>query len=332
MNPDPPAPSISRAPGLALGLILLAALFGRVPSAAGLDTNAFHVGFTHSLFTEVNENDAKAAVKAWVQTVAKQRDILTDPDPRIFQTTAELLQALQNKQVDGVGISTLEYAAVVRKVPLAPIFVTYHNGQDREQYVVLVRRDSHLDHLADLRGRTLAFHLNARACMAEPWLDTELVKAGAKPTSEWLGKITQSPQLAHVVLPVFFHQCDACVATRSEFETLCELNPQLGQQLKIIAQSPAMVTAMFCFRADYAPAFEAEIFAGLEDLNKTPAGQQVLTIFESEKTQVEPVSCLDSALEILALQAQLAGRAAATNAANARLQVGAPPTAKGATP
>jgi phosphonate transport system substrate-binding protein len=168
--------------------------------------------------------------------------------------------------------------------------------------------------------------------MAEPWLDTQLAKEGAKPTAAWLGKITKTTKLSHVVLPVFFHQCDACVAMRSEFETLCELNPQLGQQLQIIARSPEMVTAMFCFRADYAPAFKAKIFAGLEDLNKTPAGQQVLTIFESEKTAVEPASCLDSALEILALRAQLADRAEATDSANSQPQAGAPQTLGGANP
>ncbi len=31
--------------------------------------------------------------------------------------------------------------------------------------------------------------------------------------------------LAQAVLPVRFHQADACMATLTEFETMCELNP-----------------------------------------------------------------------------------------------------------
>ena len=311
---------------------MLASLLGRPSRAAEFDTNLFHVGFTRTLFTEINESDAKAAVKAWVEIVAKGHDIPVNPDSRIFQTTSELLQALQDKQVDAVGISAVEYAAAIQTVPLAPIYVTYHDGESRDQYLVLVRRDSHLDHLTDLRGRNLALHSQARTCMALPWLDTELIQAGAKPATEWLGKITQYQKISQVVLPVFFHKCDVCVADRAEFAIMCELNPQIGQQLKIIARSPEMVTAIFCFRAEYKSEFEAKIFAGLEDLNKTPAGQQMLTVFQSDRTAVEPASCMDSALAILAARAQLVARASATNASAFLPPAGALQTAGGANP
>jgi len=332
MNTSQPIHTFRRVPGIALGLLLFVAPMWRGSQAAELDTNSFHVGFTQSLFTEINEGDAKAAVKAWVQIVAKDRGIPINPDSSIFQSTEELLRALQDKQVDAVGVSTVEYAAAIRTVPLSPIFVTYHDGETRDQYLVLVRRDSHLDRLTDLQGRSLALHSQARTCMAIPWLDTQLLKDGAKPTTEWVGKITQYLNISQVVLPVFFHKCDACVADRAEFATMCELNPQIGQQLKIIARSPEMVTALFCFRAEYQSEFKEKIFAGLENLNKTPAGQQTLTIFQSDRTAAEPASCMDSALAILAARAQLIERVGVTNAAAASPPAGAPQTARVATP
>jgi len=262
----------------------------------------------------VNENDAKAAVKAWGQTIARERNIPTDPEARIFQSTAEMLQALQSKAVDAVGISTLEYVALSPEVRFAPLFVTYNAGRCREQYLLLVHRDSQLDRVADLRGKSLIFHANSRASLAQPWLDTLLLQDGGKPATEWLGKITRTPKLAQVVLPVFFHQTDACVATRTEFETICELNPQIGQQLKVLARSPEMVSSLFCFRADYAPSFKEPLFDGLRNLHKTPAGLQVLTIFQSEKVEDQPASCMASALELLAQQTHLAGLGHAANA------------------
>ena len=329
MKHRPPSHAVRPQLRLAFRLILLAAVFMRASQAAEPESSSFHVGFSHALFTDVNENDAKASVKAWVQTIAKERGIPTDPNPRIFQTTAELSQALRDKSVDAVGISTVEYAAAIQGVPLSPIFVTYNTGQYREQYLVLVHRDSKLDHVSDLRGRKLVFHLNARACLAQPWLDAQLVKEGGKPTTEWLGEITQSAKLSQVILPVFFHRCDACVATRTEFETMCELNPQLGQQLKIIARSPEMVTAMFCFRADYAPAFKEQLLAGLRDLHKSPAGLQVLTIFQSDKIEEQPADCLDSALELIAPKARLVNRAGTSNILS---QTGAPQILSGGVP
>ena len=58
---------------------------------------------------------------------------------------------------------------------------------------------------------------------------------------------------------------DACVVARTGFETMCEINPQIGKQLKVIASSPEVVPAVFCFRADYSPPFKEDLLAGLRD-------------------------------------------------------------------
>lgn len=303
------------APALLLALLTLP---GRHCAAgvAGVADATLRVGFSSAMFVEVNENDAKASVKAWGQSVAKERGIPTNPETCIYDGTPALLAALRNKSVDVVAVTMIEYAVLSREIHFAPIFVTTAGGQTREQYLVLVNRDNGIERLSDLRGRSLAFHENARDCLAQPWLDTQLITETGKSTADWLGKITQSPKLARVVLPVFFHQCDACVVDRTGFETMCELNPQVGKQLKIIAQSPAMVPAVFCFRADYAPAFKEQLFQGIRDLNKSATGQQLLTIFQSEKIEDEPASCLDSALALLARHAKLTGAAVVANGPN----------------
>lgn len=283
--------------------------------AFGADDDSFRVGFSSAMFSDVNENDAKASVKAWGQTIAQERGIPTDPDTRIFKDIPTLSQALHDKSVDAVGITVIEYAALSQTVRFAPIFVTYTGGRSREEYLVLVHRDSEIERLADLRGRSLTFHENSRVRLARPWLDTLLIPETGKPASEWLAKITDVPKLSKVVLPVFFHQLDACVVTRTGFETMAELNPQVGKQLKIIANSPEMVPGVFCFRADYAPKFKEDLFAGIRDLNKSVPGQQVLTVFQSDKIQEEPASCLDSAVEVLARFARITASQPATNVA-----------------
>jgi phosphonate transport system substrate-binding protein len=265
------------------------------------------------MFTDVNENDAKAAVKAWGQTVARERRIPVDPDPTIYKDTAALLAALRSKTVDAVGITLVDYAVLSLEIRFAPIFVTQVGGKPSEQYLLLVHQDSHIDRLTDLRGHSLTLHQNPRTCLAQPWLDTLLAQNGGKPTAEFVGKITQSLKLSKAILPVFFRQSDACVVTRTGFETMVELNPQLGKQLKIIASSPEVVPAVFCFREDYSPIFKEDLFAGIRDLHKSVAGQQVLTVFQSVKIEDQPASCLDSALGILARQARLVGLPGTTN-------------------
>ncbi len=298
-------------------------------NAIGSEDAGFRVGFSSAMFTDVNENDAKAAVKVWGQTIAKERGIPTDPETRIFHDTSALAQALRDKSVDAVGITIIEYAAVSPEVRFAPIFVAYTGGRNREEFVLLVHRESGIERLTDLRTRNLTFHENSRVRLAQPWLDTLLIEAGGKSSAEWLGRITRASKLSKVVLPVFFRQGDACVVTRTSFETMCELNPQIGHQLKILARSPAVVPSVFCFRADYAPAFKEDLFAGVRELHKSVAGQQVLTVFQSDKLEDQPASCLDSALELLARHTQLSRPAGMPVAAPAS---GQPQTTEGANP
>ena len=86
---------------------------------------------------------------------------------------------------------------------------------------------------------------------------------------------------------------------------MIELNPQTGKALKVLATSPKMVPAIMCLRANYAPPFKDKLLAGLRDLHLTPSGQQVLTIFHSERLEEQPASCMDSALELLATHRRL---------------------------
>ena len=293
-------------------ILILAGTIPASSQAAGQNDTNFRVGFTSSMFTDVNENDAKASIKVWSQTIAKERGIPINPDAMIIKDTPALLQALRDKAVDAVGITIPEYAAACQEVRLSPLFVTYTSGWMREEYLLLVHKDSQIEHLEDLRGKTLSFYQQPRTCLAQPWLDTLLVQNVGRATAEFLGKITQARQISKAVLPVFFRQSDACVATRAGFETMCELNPQVGHQLKIIACSPELVTVVLCFRADYSSVFKQDLLASLRELHTTAAGRQVLTVFGSDKLEEQPASCLASALELLDRNARLAGRAGAS--------------------
>ena len=281
-------------------VLLLVVNFLPYATFAQSDAQPFRIGFSSSMFTDVNENDAKAAVKVWAQTIARERGIETDPDPSIITGLSALTAALKNKQVDMISLLAEEYCVLNADVPLAPLFVAYVNGKVEEEVVLLVRRDSGTERVEDLKGRRLITHSNPRASLAIPWLNSILLEKGLRPTAEFLGLVSQNTKLSSVVLPVFFRQSDACLVTRSGFDTMSELNPQIGTALKVLATSPKVVPILLCFRADYAPAFKDKILAGLRDLHLSPAGQQVLTIFQSEKLEEMPSSGLQSTLDFLA--------------------------------
>lgn len=86
---------------------------------------------------------------------------------------------------------------------------------------------------------------------------------------------------------------------------MAELNPQLAKDLIVLAESPAMVPAIFAFRSDYQPSFKKALVNGVNSLNKTSAGRQVLTIFQSENIEKQSLECLAPALSLIANHRQL---------------------------
>lgn len=257
------------------------------------------------MFTDVNESDARAAVKVWGQTVAREHGVPASPDPLIFKDYTELLNALSAQRVDAVGITLPEYAKLSQQMRFGPIFITYNSGSITEEYVLLVHQSSPVGKPDDLADRTLLVHENPRSSVAQFWLDSLLAEQGLKPIDEFVEKITRSTNITKVVLPVFFRQIDACLVTRSSFSTMAELNPQVGKQLRIIAGSPAIVPTVLVFRANYEPEFKQKILDGLRDLHNTPAGRQVLTVFRSEKMEQQPAASLQSSIALLERYARL---------------------------
>ena len=281
---------------------------------------ALRFGFSSQIFFEVNENDARAALKNWAQSVGAELEVSVDPAMEIFAGTEAIKDALVLGKIDAMTITAAEFWSMRRAVALGPFIFGRTHGEITEEYLLLVHRDNPAARLADLRGRSVAVLAGARASLAAVWLETLLLEDTLGPAGNFWGKTMQSSKLARVVLPVFFHQIDACIVTREGFRTMSELNPQVGRQLKVLAQSPALVPTVFCFRADLISRFRDNLIAGIGRFADLPAGRQTLVLFQSDQLEVHPVSELDAACALLDRHQRLlaeAGNASATPPAGA---------------
>lgn len=269
------------------------------PLVKNPDKGLFRVGFSSSMFTDVNENDARAAIKVWGDMIVTERNIPVVTTPQFFNHVESIAESLQHKNTDVVALTTIEYEQLMHHINFSPLFITYHSGSPDEEYQLLVHRDGPIKSLADLRGRSLNLYNNPRSKLASLWLDVHLIKQKHEAISGFFGKIAEHTKIANVILPVFFRQIDACLVPRSGLDIMGELNPQVAQQLVVVAESEAMIPAIFAFRADFSSRYRNDILAGVTDLDKSPAGSQVLTIFNSQRIVERPASVLESALKLI---------------------------------
>lgn len=291
--------------GLALGfagaLVLLCVLnawSGENPLSPESIPLVFRLGFSSASFAGVNENDAKAGMKAWAEMLFRNRGLLVNAETVVLPNVEAIAQAERRKEVDAVVLNADECRQLGPELVSGPFIAGLSGGRITEQYVLLVHRDSGIERVEQLRGRSLICLNNARMCLAPAWLETALA-AARLPRTNVLSRVTRMDKLSKAVLPVFFRQADACVVTRRGFNTMAELNPQVGQRLRVLASSPEVVPTGFCFRYNYDNPLKEIILSEVSRIKDSPGGAQFMTLFECESLEARPISCLDSAFELL---------------------------------
>jgi ABC-type phosphate/phosphonate transport system substrate-binding protein len=275
----------------------------------GDDTRPFRVAFSSAFFGDANSADAAAAVVAWQETILRSADVPFNPHPLICDEIQELVAALEQGEVDAVAVRFPEYFAIPTGLLEADrVYINQRGGGLGDEYVLAVHRDSGIETLAQLRGRRLTGWESPRASLAKQWLELLLAEQGLPPTARFFGSWGEEPKLAKVVLPVFFRQADACLVTRSGLASMSELNPQVGQQLRVLATSPEMVASFLTFRAGYASPYRPQVERAIRDLHTSAAGKQVLTVFGCDRITPQAGSCLQSARDLMAAYARLPER------------------------
>ena len=279
-----------------------------LPACGDESTNnadAVRLAFSAGMFADVNENDAKASVKAWALALGREKHVAISADPIILAGVADLQQSLKTARIDGAAVTTEEFLGLEPELQGTNLFMSYIEGRFTEEYLLLVRADSDISDLRGLQGRKVILFDNIRASLAPLWLDVLLSDQKLGAPAEYFGQILKAQKLVKVVLPVFFHQQDACIVTRRGFQTMCEMNPQVRAQLRVLAKSPELVPSVGFLRRGFDTPLRDRMVTALRGLEKSVSGTQVLTLFQIDQFQEAPASLLSSAIDLVAAHRRL---------------------------
>ena len=310
-------------------LALVGLWLGFLPGRTiGQDLPAFRIGFSAASFADVNQNDASAAVKVWTKNLFSERHIAADPQPRILKHLDTIRSALTNHLVDAIHLTSHEYFHVRNDVVLDNFVIPIKAGSFTEEYLLLVHRESGITQPSDLKGRTLSLLKSPRTALAHAWMDVYLAEHDLPQIEELFESFAEAPGLTKVVLSVLFRRTDACVVTRSDFETMLELSPQTGKQLVVFATSPPLVPSIFGFRTEYNSPVRTQILADIARWHDSPPGKQILNLFQCDRLEERPISALESTLALLANHFRLCGDHSIGGASAVRAMMNPPATDK----
>jgi ABC-type phosphate/phosphonate transport system substrate-binding protein len=265
--------------------------------AARDESPDIRLAISESLVSDVNLNDARAAMLVWIKRISQDMNLPVEYNPKVFDSTLEILTRVRQGKVDAVALNILEYRQISGL--LDPNYVVTSDDKGRPQYVLLVKREGPIQKLADLKGRRLLTLKAPLMCIAPAWLSTLLAADGLEQGERFFAGIASDAKVSGVVLPVFFGQAQACLTTKKGYATMCELNPQVGKQLRELAVSPEIIVTAYLFRKSYQGPYRERMSKALANLRESTSGRQLMTLFQFDSLIIRDTNCLASAMTLL---------------------------------
>jgi ABC-type phosphate/phosphonate transport system substrate-binding protein len=201
----------------------------------------------------------------------------------IFQNAPEIGAQVKRGDIHLLTLPAMEFIAQRGKLSIVPAFVAANKTGNSMENLLVVRRNSGFNSLRALKGRNLAMPPNAKNTAAAIWLNTLLLKEGVRQTSTFFANIIESPKPSQSLMGVFFKKFDGAVVTRSSFETCRTLNPQLGRDLAIIAESRSFAGEVTCLPEAISPQLRQAIHKAAGTLHESSVGKQMITLFQIDR-------------------------------------------------
>ncbi|ACB77406.1 phosphate/phosphite/phosphonate ABC transporter substrate-binding protein [Opitutus terrae] len=292
---------------LVLGPLAVGGTASETPAAMPLLPVELNVGFTRRVFTQTNRNDLEAAFKMLARGVGHKRGFAVTVTTRFFDSPEEFRAAILDRSINLAVFDSLTYVALADRIHVTPVFVTVNHGSPLRRYSLVVRRDRGFRQLADLRGRDIVELQAPDLSLGHAWLLQLLLEQGFRSHAAFFRQVEEVGKPAAAVLPVFFGKRTAGLIDDLSFALMCELNPQVGEQLEALATSEPMVGSIVTVNDDCADqhGFRPVLIETLGELHTEPAGRQILTLFRIESLAPYVDAQLASVRQLLREQSRL---------------------------
>ena len=242
----------------------------------------FHlrIGFSSRAFVNVPSEDIRVAIRMLSQKVA--RKTVGSAESRIYDSTQEIERDLKARQVDLLVLMPEEFIFLRNRVPLEPMAVTSTDSGNTVEILLLVRKESKFTGIGELRDRAIVMppKISQYGNLYYIWVETLLLREGIPEMARFFSSVREARTSSQGLLPVFFRKADACVVTSNTYDLACELNPQIGRELKVIARIKGLAGGVIAIRRDLPEERKQRVRRALLTLHEDQEGKQMFVLFK----------------------------------------------------
>lgn len=239
--------------------------------------------FSINLFHNIKTEDALASTKILINKIKKDKNIKEDVEIIICETVEELL-AESKKEFDCIIAASVETSALRKSGNVKPVLVNLTQGSYGYVYYLISNKNQHFRSVVDLKNGSLKILERSPGQVPSLWLDKILRDKKLPVKEKFFSSVEYDHKPTNVVLPVFFGKADAAVVSIGTFELMCELNPQLKEQINILEISEPLLFGLVLFDTkNKDKEREKFVFNTLSTLDTDTYGKQFLDLLSIEK-------------------------------------------------
>jgi ABC-type phosphate/phosphonate transport system substrate-binding protein len=264
---------------LTVSLILLSALCFAFPGNSEATAKPdLVVAFSPRSMIDVDVKDAMSAFRIYVEEIAKQ--VGQSASIVSYETVEGVMKEVEDGQVDMVSMFPVDYLRLKNKQHLDLAFGMARGGKLTTKYLLLVHTNKGYSKINDLKGKKTALAKGDQT--GALYLNTMLLKQHLGDAKGFFSHVEEKGKASQAVLAVFFGQSDSCLVAESSYQTMVEMNPQLGKDLKTIASSQELLDNMAVFRKGLNDEIKRKSLEVAARLKTYPRGKQILMLFKVE--------------------------------------------------
>jgi len=254
-----------------------------------------NMGYYYNSISDVaNRTDIEVSLNFWAKNLfttaaLKQNFTITSTEAMLFDHIQDMKNAFDRGELDLIVAPPLLISRYFEREKLSDGFVGLLEGKKPESLVLIARSDKNINSVKDLRSKRLGMIENDE--LADIFLDTLTLKSLKKSYKNIVLSIEQEKKINHLILDAFFDKIDAAVVYTSSYNVMTELNPEIKNKIKILAEFPVKGKNFSYFRHDY-PLRESLNNVAM-GVSGSPRGKMILEIFKTPEIDFCKIEDLD---------------------------------------
>jgi ABC-type phosphate/phosphonate transport system substrate-binding protein len=238
----------------------------------------FVIAYSLKSLVDVDPKDAMAAFKIYVEELAKK--IGYTGNSVTYDNIENVMKEVESGRVDMISMSSIQYLKIKNRSLIELAYGNVRGGKTTLKYLLLVHSKQGFTKITHLQGKKLILLKGDE--MGTLYLNTVLLKQRLGGVREFFSSVDEKVKTSQAVLSIFFGQADACVVNDLAYQTMIEMNPQLGRDLKVLHTSPELLDNLAVYRKNLDNTIKQKTHEIASGLKTHPRGKQILMLFKIE--------------------------------------------------